>query len=247
MIRHNIVFSEYDPIRVPKPWGKICDRNLLHQAGLLEPSPALRFKNRAERIRIRSWRMLCFVDTANGNYQVRDDSPAIGLGFRNFPMDRFGVRKPELKEDRKNPQTPCTRRYCRANRAVCLSIPRWDRCKIKNIVGMGEVSAAGLPGETGVFIESIPWGSWQMEKGIQVADVVLELNGQKVDTVDDLLRIYQAAPKAKSLALSRFQGAERSRVGQCDNRLRRTNQLFYGRFRLWKNYASVQWFGERMR
>ncbi len=31
-----------------------------------------------------------FVDPANGNYQVQPESPAIKLGFENFPMDRFG-------------------------------------------------------------------------------------------------------------------------------------------------------------
>ncbi|BBI35857.1 right-handed parallel beta-helix repeat-containing protein [Cohnella abietis] len=32
-----------------------------------------------------------FVDPANGDYSVRPDSPALALGFRNFPMDKFGL------------------------------------------------------------------------------------------------------------------------------------------------------------
>jgi hypothetical protein len=32
-----------------------------------------------------------FVDPANGNYQVKSGSPAFALGFKNFPMDSFGV------------------------------------------------------------------------------------------------------------------------------------------------------------
>lgn len=31
-----------------------------------------------------------FVDPLNGNYQVKEDSPALKLGFKNFPMDEFG-------------------------------------------------------------------------------------------------------------------------------------------------------------
>lgn len=31
-----------------------------------------------------------FVDPANGDYRVKPDSPALKLGFKNFPMDRFG-------------------------------------------------------------------------------------------------------------------------------------------------------------
>jgi hypothetical protein len=34
-----------------------------------------------------------FVDPATGDYSVKGDSPALELGFRNFPMDRFGTRK----------------------------------------------------------------------------------------------------------------------------------------------------------
>lgn len=31
-----------------------------------------------------------FVDPINGNYQVQENSPALKLGFKNFPMDEFG-------------------------------------------------------------------------------------------------------------------------------------------------------------
>ena len=33
-----------------------------------------------------------FVDPLSGNYHVRDTSPALALGFKNFPMDGFGHR-----------------------------------------------------------------------------------------------------------------------------------------------------------
>ena len=31
-----------------------------------------------------------FIDPINGNYQIKENSPAIKLGFKNFPMDQFG-------------------------------------------------------------------------------------------------------------------------------------------------------------
>ncbi len=34
-----------------------------------------------------------FIDPAKGDYRVKADSPALELGFKNFPMDRFGTRK----------------------------------------------------------------------------------------------------------------------------------------------------------
>jgi hypothetical protein len=46
-----------------------------------------------------------FVDPAKGDYRVRHDSQALKLGFKNFPMDQFGIRKPEflkmIESDRK--------------------------------------------------------------------------------------------------------------------------------------------------
>ncbi len=38
-----------------------------------------------------------FINPAAGDFRVQPGSPALGLGFKNFPMDQFGVHKPELK------------------------------------------------------------------------------------------------------------------------------------------------------
>lgn len=38
-----------------------------------------------------------FVDPANGDYRVQDGSPALMLGFENFPMDKFGTQKKEFQ------------------------------------------------------------------------------------------------------------------------------------------------------
>ena len=38
-----------------------------------------------------------FVDPAKGDYRVKADSPALKLGFKNFPMDKFGTQKKEFQ------------------------------------------------------------------------------------------------------------------------------------------------------
>lgn len=40
-----------------------------------------------------------FIDPAKGDYRVRPNSPALKLGFKNFPMDNFGVLKPEFRAE----------------------------------------------------------------------------------------------------------------------------------------------------
>ncbi|MFD0692664.1 right-handed parallel beta-helix repeat-containing protein [Paenibacillus sp. GCM10027628] len=205
IFRHNIVLAEYAPIRVSKPWGQLCDWNLLHEVDGLEPKPASQLQEQSgvdeHSLISDAW----FVDPASGNYQVRDGSPALGLGFRNFPMDQFGVRKPELKRIARTPRLPELGAVASESGRL-QQHTRWGQCKVKNIVGMGEVSAAGLPAETGVLIETMPWGSWQMEQGFQVADVILELNGEKVDTVDDLLGLYNTITTGNSFRIKVFRG-----------------------------------------
>ncbi len=39
-----------------------------------------------------------FIDPEKGDYRVRSESPALTLGFKNFPMHQFGLRKLALKE-----------------------------------------------------------------------------------------------------------------------------------------------------
>lgn len=40
-----------------------------------------------------------FVDPPNGDYRVKPDSPALKLGFKNFPMNRFGVLKRSFQHE----------------------------------------------------------------------------------------------------------------------------------------------------
>jgi len=40
-----------------------------------------------------------FIEPAKGDYRVRPNSPALKLGFKNFPMDNFGVLKPEFRAE----------------------------------------------------------------------------------------------------------------------------------------------------
>ena len=47
-----------------------------------------------------------FVDPAKGDFRVKEGSPAEKVGFKNFPMDQFGVKKPSLKALARTPVIP---------------------------------------------------------------------------------------------------------------------------------------------
>jgi S1-C subfamily serine protease len=64
---------------------------------------------------------------------------------------------------------------------------------VKNVVGLGEVSASGLPGEVGVLVLTVSPQSQAASLGLRQGDVILKLGGQATDTLADLLRLSSGA------------------------------------------------------
>ncbi len=88
------------------PWGKEMDFNLVHREGLIDPQPAKALADQSQRDEHSIVADAMFVDLARGDFRVKDGSPALKLGFVNFPMDQFGVQKPELKAIARTPEIP---------------------------------------------------------------------------------------------------------------------------------------------
>lgn len=129
-----------------------------------------------------------FVDPASGDYRVRGDSPALSLGFENFPMNRFGARKPEFIAEAAQiprsftPAPPDGGGSERGKRTV-----QWLGASMRELAGEAEKSAAGLGAETGVLLTDVPEGSAAAAAGFQAGDVIIEFNGGPVHTLDQLL------------------------------------------------------------
>jgi hypothetical protein len=148
------------PIHMPLVWGREIDRNLFSDPLLTRqamlPSDQRDPQVRAEGLR-RAQVALAeaqargtdrnsivsdpqFLHPARGDFRVADGSPALALGFRNFPMDRFGVQTPRLKAKARHAQnTPLIqdREECPGLQAVS-----WLRAKVKTVSESGEVTAA---------------------------------------------------------------------------------------------------------
>ena len=156
LFRRNIVFTAYRPIRVPQPWGDECDYNLLHQPGRKEPAPAAGLQKQSGRDLHSVEADARFLDPARGDYRVVEGSPALALGFKNFAMDQFGVQKPQLRAIARQPRLPGLSASAPETPKRDARVVNWLGAKVKNVVGMGEVSAGGLPGEVGVVILEAP-------------------------------------------------------------------------------------------
>ncbi len=201
VFRNNIVFGQYKPIRVNQPWGKQSDFNLLHKPGQAESASAKVLQKQSGLDEHSIIADALFVDPARGDYRVKPNSPALKLGFKNFPMDQFGVKKPELKAIARQPKLPgsaveqsATLKSNRDTRSVV-----WMGATVRNVVGLGDVSASGLSGEVGVLVLEVPAESLAARGGLRKGDVVLKLDGNTTESISDL------TGSAKTITISRDQ------------------------------------------
>ena len=206
-VRNNIVFTAYKPIRVPKPWGEAVDLNLLHVPGLAVPRPAAGLQAQSGRDLQSMEADAGFINPQAGDYRVRPDSPALKLGFRNFPMDQFGVQWPKLKALARTPDLPSPLASAPTTGSQRDGKPTvWLGATVKNIVGMGEVSASGLPAETGVIVLGILPASRANAAGLRVGDVILKLDGQTIGSLVDLQRASAGSPSFGTVKLTIWRG-----------------------------------------
>ena len=124
-----------------------------------------------------------FIDPANGDYRVKEGSPALKAGFKNFPMDRFGVKKPALKAIARTPKLPHYRydpgKPSDAKQAARRKTIKWLGAFTTTCEGE-EFSAFGVNKEDGgLLIKRIDKGSPLESAKLLVEDVIQTINGSQ--------------------------------------------------------------------
>jgi hypothetical protein len=202
VFEHNIIWRDYDPARMYRPpWGADMDFNLVQNYGATTNAPATRLQQQSGRDEHSIVADAEFVDPARGDYRVKPGSPALALGFVNFPMDQFGVQKPELKAIARVPQLPQPKIPAPAAAARAVTPVTWLGASVRNIADEGEMSAFGLPGVTGVLVLEVPADSALARAGLRKNDVILSINGVKTADTAALLRQAPALPAGSSLKI----------------------------------------------
>jgi hypothetical protein len=202
IFRQNIVWTEYRPANMHRPpWGADMDFNLVQDSGKTNSAPATQLQQQSGRDEHSIVADAQFVDPAHGDYRVKDGSPALALGFANFPMDQFGVQKPELKAIARIPQLPQPKLPAGTIAARDATPTAWLGVRVRNIRDEGEMSAFGLPGVTGVLVLEVPAGSALAKAGLRKNDVILFVNGGKTADTAALLRQIPALPAGSSLKI----------------------------------------------
>src|SRR6266446_1095407 len=148
IFRGNIVFTSYKPIQM-RQWTQDIDFNLLHQPAMPQTSPATALQKLSSQDAHSLQGDALFVDEATGDYRLKSNSPALSLGFVNFNMADFGVQSPKLKAIARQPMMPLRSSDTTPTLSETRSreVAVWAGAKVRNIVGLDEVSAAGSPGD----------------------------------------------------------------------------------------------------
>jgi len=181
IFRKNIVMRPYFPIMVTD-WGKEVNHNLFPDKAALASAQALNIDRDSKSGDPN------FVGAKHGNYHVKSASPALNIGFKNFPMNNFGVTKASFRKMAAKVDFPVL-----LNAALEMELQEtiWLGAKIRNVNGLGDRSAFGLPDEKGVVLVEIPASSILTKSTLQAGDVIRTANNEEAGNVVRLEAIRQ--------------------------------------------------------
>jgi len=197
---NNIVMAAHKHTGQPAGWGKASDKNLFVFEADLQ-------KSRSVGGDVQSIAGdPSFIDPASGDFRVKDSSAAIQVGFKNFPMDQFGVKKPALKQMAGVPVIPKLRTQGGAADPPKDKAQVWLGATLHSLQGE-EFSAFGVSKEDGgVQLVRVRVSSDAARKGLKDNDLIQQVNQTKVSNTDQLFAaLKQAGQNPVTLRIIRNQ------------------------------------------
>ena len=155
-----------------------------------------------------------FIDPANGNFRVQVGSPALDIGFKNFPMDQFGVKKASLKAIAKTPKIPELGAHRRRGERARIPAQREDKtdpvfwlgATVRGLAGQAFSAYGVSKDEGGVALTTVPETSAAARAGLQAGDLVQAINGHKVAGIDQFFEaLIAVGPAPLKLKVVRHQ------------------------------------------
>ncbi len=193
VVRGNIFGAVHQPIYVDH-WGKEVDYNWF-----IHPDDLEKVRQLGEDRHSRAGDP-GFVEPKGGDFSLEPGSPVYGMGWKNFPMDAFGVQKPELKAIAETPVIPDVIQ----TGIVIDNMVSFYSGRVKNLSSDGEVSATGMAEKTGVLVLLPPQSGIFETIELQKNDVILGVDEEPVRNVSELRRVLEAG-QPRSLSVWRDQ------------------------------------------
>jgi hypothetical protein len=190
-------------IGMPAEWGNLIDRNFFTSAADLAKAR----KGGREANSLAGDPM--FLDPENGDFRVKESSPALKVGFGNFLMSRFGVKKPSLKAIAKSPVIPALESgQPKSVTGASTFTEVWLGATLHGIEGE-EFSAFGTVKEDGgVQLVTGPQGSAAMKAGLLQNDLIQSIDGRKVVTTADLFKAIMNSESTLKIRIVRNQASK---------------------------------------
>ncbi|MDO6693125.1 PDZ domain-containing protein [Aliiglaciecola sp. 3_MG-2023] len=189
VVEHNILLSGHKPI-LNNHWGTSVNHNFFVNESDLQAAQALGLDEQS------NYGDPQFVNPEQGNYQVKESSAALAVGFKNFPMDQFGVMTPELKALAEQPAIRPL--YLNSTQGQSGQKYALLGATLKSVETLGEQSALGISDIAGAMVLSVDKGSKMDLSGLQTGDVVLQVldtqfgGADEIISAADLLASYQS-------------------------------------------------------
>jgi len=185
---HNIVMAGHQPILMDH-WDATIDNNLFPSATALRHAQSLGLDKHSIAGDPK------FRDARAGDFRVAEDSPALLTGFKNFPMDQFGVTSARLKRLAKTAPIP---ELMSPASFAADEVRDFLGAKVKSVTTLGEQSAAGLADIKGVLVLAVAPGSLAQQSGLRANDVILEaaaneyIPAEVIENLATLMTLYTA-------------------------------------------------------
>jgi len=175
VFRHNIVSTDYKPVRIDV-WGKEVDYNAFPDSALLKDAQSRGTDEHSVCGR------LDYINPQLGDFRLKEGSSAFIVGFKNFDMNSFGVVSPKLKSIAKKVTLP---KVIVLNKLNADEVVDFMGAKVKNLTTLGERSATGMDDTRGVLVVEVTAGSIA-SRFLQANDVILSFNNKPVNKLRDL-------------------------------------------------------------
>lgn len=199
----NIFMYQHRPARMNKEYtdGTRVDDNLFasDQAAVMKISDVLGWDGNS------IYGDPMFIDPAKGDFRVKDGSPALKIGFENFPMDQFGVKKPSLKAIARTPEIPPFGAV-RSKRAKAVpNKMQWLGATLSDLSGQ-DFSAYGVSqADGGVAFSGVVPGSPAAIAGFLNGDLIQAVNGGKTVNTNQFKKLITDAKGTLLLKVVRNQ------------------------------------------
>lgn len=174
---HNVVMRPYAPIRV-NDWGDTIDYNLFPDSASLAEAQS----RGTDRHSVVS--SFTFYNPAAGDFRIKENNVIVSSGFQNFSMNDFGVVSSRLKAIARLPEFPVPASGQGLEKRA--GKPRtWEGAALKEIAGLDEQSAMGLPAASGIYIIKLPENAAAYQKGFRRDDVILMVEDKAIRSLSD--------------------------------------------------------------